>query len=87
MSKKESKLSDNNFEYIPWDYYQRHVKYNKTIEASPTNKSIQKIMNEIEIMLDGPNDSWDEEIYFKKKHELDKLIKLAESNKDLEKVA
>ena len=70
--------------YTSWDQIQRHIKQNEKLKTSPMRESITKLMDEIEEILDGPNDTWEQEIYLKKKKELIKLISILNSNDHLE---
>lgn len=70
--------------YTSWDQIQRHIKHNEKLEVSPMKEAIVKLMDEIEKNLDGPNDTWEQGIYLKKKKELIKLISILNSNDHLE---
>jgi len=44
-------------------------------------------MNEIEVLLDGPNEDFDQNIYLQRKDELQKLIDMLESGRHIKQLA
>ena len=75
-------------EYRSWDFYQRTVKSNSGLDQSSQIKAkIDLLMNEIEVLLDGPNEDFDQTIYLQRKDELQKLIDMLESGRHIKQLA
>ena len=75
-------------EYKGWDYYQRLISNNARIQNNPSaKKAIDKLYQEIEAMLDGPNDLFKQEIYLRKKEEVHNIIQSLEFEKSIRKAS
>ena len=74
--------------YRSWDYYQRTVKSNPGLDQFPQIKAkIDFLMNEIEVLLDGPNENFDQNTYLQQKDELQKMINMLESGRHINQLA
>tara|TARA_X000000950_G_scaffold284816_1_gene388837 strand:+ start:3579 stop:3821 length:243 start_codon:yes stop_codon:yes gene_type:complete len=78
----------NKEDYKSWDYFQRNVKSNALIDSYPSIKNkILRVMDEVEKMLDGPNEDFEQNKYLKKKTELQKLIRSIQNPDSIRKAS